>query len=352
MWCETMTSGERMGAVMKGEHPDRVPVIPFASGHTTVVCGVPMHKMWDDAEESFRCQLLCQEMYGYDGAPLYAYASAGGWEFGGDIEFPLKKYSGAPVVTRTPVQNEDDVHALKVPEDVSKAGALPLALALARKQAEYGMPVSLQIGAPLTWAGSVIGEERMMGWLIKKPDLVHIVLDKVSEFLIKVAEYYVKEFGADKLMAFHGAATETNRLISPKQFEAFSLPYLQRINSRAIELGIESFFIHICGEQNKNLKFWQQVPMTRQTVVSVGREIDLTTAMEMFPERIVAGNVDPTLIQEGRAEEVLAQSRECIEKAKYHRGGFILMAGCDVPPHAPPVNLFQMVKAAREYGRY
>ena len=30
-----------MGAVMRGERPDRVPVIPFAAGHTTVVCGLP-----------------------------------------------------------------------------------------------------------------------------------------------------------------------------------------------------------------------------------------------------------------------------------------------------------------------
>ncbi len=347
-----MTSGERMAALMRGERPDRVPVIPFLSGHAAVVCGQPIARISDDAEESFRCQLLCQEMYGHDGSPLYAYASAGGWEFGGEIEFPVKKYSGAVIVTRTPIQTEDDVYTLKVPEDVSKAGALPIALALARKQAEHGLPITLQIGAPLTWAGSVIGEERMMGWLIKKPELVHIVLDKVSQFLIKVAEHYVKEFGAERLLAFHGAATETNKLISPKQFETFSLPYLQRINQACLGLGVGSYFIHICGEQNKNLKFWQQVPMTKQTVISVGREVDLTTVMELFPEQIVAGNVDPTLIQEGRAEAVLAQCRECIEKAMYHKGGFVLMAGCDVPPHAPPVNVFQMVKAAREYGRY
>ena len=139
-----------------------------------------------------------------------------------------------------------------------------------------------------------------MTWLIKKPDLVHIVLDKVSEFLIKVAEYYVKEFGAEQLMAFHGAATETNRLISPKQFETFvaALPAAHQPR-RASTWASARFFIHICGEQNKNLKFWQQVPMTKQTVLSVGREVDLTTAMEMFPEQIVAGNVDPTIIQEG-----------------------------------------------------
>ncbi|MCL5735914.1 MAG: uroporphyrinogen decarboxylase family protein [Actinobacteria bacterium] len=352
MWCETMSSAERMGALMRGERPDRVPVIPFIFGHTALVCGQPLARAFDDAEESFRCQVLAAEMYGYDGGPLYAYASAGGWEFGGDVEFPAKKYSGATVVTRTPIQNEDDVYTLPVPEDITKAGALPIALGLARKQAEHGMPVTLQIGSPLTWAGSVIGEERMMVWLIKKPELVHIVLDKVSQFLIKVAEHYTKEFGAEKLMAFHGAATESNMLISPKQFETFVLPYLQRINSRVLDLGVTSFFIHICGEQNKNLKFWQQVPVTRQTVMSFGREVELATAMEMFPEQIIAGNVDPTIIQESRAEEVLRQAKECIEVAKYHKGGYILMAGCDVPPQAPPVNVFQMVKAAREFGRY
>jgi uroporphyrinogen decarboxylase len=352
MWTETMTSAERMAALMRGERPDRVPVIPFLSGHAAVVCGQPLARISDDAAESFRCQALCAEMYGHDATPLYAYASAGGWEFGGEIEFPVKKYSGAIVVTRTPIQNEEDVAALQVPDDITKAGALPIALEIARRQSEAGMPVTMQIGAPLTWAGSVIGEERMMVWMIRKPDLVREVLDKVSDFLIKVAEHYVAEFGAERLMAFHGAATETNLLISPKQFDTFSLPYLQKINSRVIDLGVQSFFIHICGEQNKNLASWQQVPMTKQTIVSVGREIALSRVMEMFPEQIVAGNVDPTLIQEGRAEEVLEQSRECIETAKYHPGGFILMAGCDVPPQAPPVNVFQLVKAARVYGRY
>lgn len=352
MDCDTMTSAERMGALMRGERPDRVPVIPLLGGHAALACGLPLARMFEDAETSFRCQMLCAEMYGHDGAPSYAYASAGGWEFGGDIEFPVKKYSGALIVSRTPIQNEEDVHNLQVPDDITKAGALPIALGVARRQYEAGMSVGMQVGSPFTWAGSVIGEERMMVWLIRRPGLVHEVLDKVSAFLIKVAEHYVAEFGAERLSAFHGTATETNKLISPKQFEAFVLPYLQRINSRIIELGVRSFFLHICGEQNKNLKYYQQVPMTRQTIISVGREVALTTAMEMFPEQIIAGNVDPTLIQEGKAEEVLAQARECIETAKHHKGGFILMPGCEIPPQAPPVNVFQLVKAARQYGRY
>jgi uroporphyrinogen decarboxylase len=349
---DTMTSAERMGAVIKGEKPDRVPVIPFIFGHCAVVAGQPIACVFDNPEASFNVQLLAAELYGYDGTPLYAYASAGGWEFGGEVEFPYKKYSGATVVTRHPAATEQEALNLKVPEDITKVGALPLALAVARLQMKHHMPVTMHIGSILSWTGSVIGEERMLSWMIKKPELVHSVLDKVAQFQIRVADHYVKEFGPEPIMAFVGAATESNKLISPKQFETFVLPYICRVNQHIADLGVNVFFAHICGEQNKNLPLWQKVPFGKRAVMSFGREVNLKTAMEMFPNSIIAGNVDPTLIQEGKPEEVLEQARECIEMAKYHPGGYVLMSGCDVPPQAPPVNVFQLVKASREFGRY
>lgn len=352
MWRETMTSAERMGALLRGERPDRVPVTPMIFGHTAIVCGRPLARIYDDPAESFRCQMLAQEMYGYDGTPMYAYASVGGWEFGGDIEMPLKKYSGAPVVTRTPVQNEDDVYKLEVPEDISKAGAMPLILEFARIQAARGMPVTMfPVAGSFGLTGSIVGEERLLTWMIKKPELVHVMLDKAMTFTLRVLDHFVREFGAENLVAFQGEATASNKLISPQQFETFALPSIMKVAQRVVDLGIRSSF-HICGEHNKNLKYWQQVPMGPHTILSFGREVPLAKAMELFPDQIVAGNIDPTLIQEGTAEEVLAQARECIEVAKYHKGGYILMAGCDVPPQAPPVNVFQLIKAARECGRY
>jgi uroporphyrinogen decarboxylase len=296
--------------------------------------------------------MLAQEMYGYDGAPMYAYASVGAWEFGGDIEMPLKKYSGAPVVKRTPVQNEDDVYTLEVPEDVSKAGAMPILLEFGRIQVSHGMPVSVfPAGGAFGLAGSILGEERLLRWMIKKPDLVDVVLEKATTFVLRVIDYFVKEFGAENLIAFGGEATGSNKLISAQQFERFALPSIRKVAQRVVDLGLRATF-HICGEQNKNLPYWQTVPMPPRSVLSFGREVALSKAMEMFPDQTIAGNVDPTLIQEGTAEEVSAQARECIETAKHHTGGFVLMAGCDVPPQAPPVNVFQLVKAAREYGRY
>ena len=349
---DQMTPDERLWALLRGEPVDRVPFIPFIFGHTAWVCGQPIAKTFDDAALSFRCHMLAREMYGYDGGPLYAYALAGAWEMGGEIEFPYKKYMSAPIVTKRPVQNEDDVYKLQVPEDVSRAGAIPIYLEFARRQAEAGMPITVHVGSPSCFADAVMGTDLLMLWMIKKPHLVHMVMDKVSDFTIKVAELWVREFGPERIMAFHGCGMDSNQLVSPRQFAEYSMKYHIKINQRLIELGITMNFTHICGEENRNLPYWQQVPFGKRALLSFGHEVPLQKAMEMFPDHIIAGNVNTTVMQEGTPEEVLALSRECVEIGKQHQAGFALMSSCDVPVYTPPVNLYQMVKACREYGRY
>ena len=134
--------------------------------------------------------MLAQEMCGYDGAPIYAYASVAAWEFGGGIETPAKKYAGARVVTPTPVQNQDDAYTLQVPEDVTKAGAMPFMLEFARMQADHGMPVGVFPAAgSFGLAGPIVGQGRLLKWTIKKPELVDVVLEKGMTFTLRVLHY-------------------------------------------------------------------------------------------------------------------------------------------------------------------
>ena len=112
---------------MRGDDLDRVPCLQFILGHTAVVNGQPIAKVYDDAKTSFACQRSAMEMYGYDGLILHGWANAGGAEFGGDIEYPYRKYTGAPMVTKNPVQNEDDAWDLRVPDDIASVGTIPVA---------------------------------------------------------------------------------------------------------------------------------------------------------------------------------------------------------------------------------
>jgi uroporphyrinogen decarboxylase len=346
-----MTSRERWDALVKGEPLDRVPCLQFILGHTAVVSGRPIAKIYDDARASMDCQRRAMEFYGYDGLVLHGWANAGGAEFGGEVEFPYRQYTGAPMMKRNPVQSEQDAWDLRVPDDVATAGTVPVGLAFSRLQAELDMPCTVQVGSPFTWAGSVCGEERLMVWLIKKPDLVHHVLRVITDFILRKAALWVAEFGPERIMAFD-LCIETNKLYSPKQFETFSFPYLREVHEKLTAMGVAIFLSHICGEQNRNLPLWSKLDYGRRGMVSVGREVSLTTAGQAFPREVIMGNVDPVRIQEGTADEVLALCRERIAEGKAHPGGYALMSGCEIPPQAPPVNVFQMVKACREFGRY
>ncbi len=351
MQCDRMTSAERWAALVAREPTDRVPCLQFILGHTAMVNGKPIAKIYDDAAESLACQQNAMALYGHDGLIMHGWANAGGAEFGGDIEFPYRKYTGAPMMKKSPVQNEDDAWNLKVPDDILTVGTMPVSLEFSRLQYEAGMTVTLQVGSPLTWAGSVCGEERLMVWLIKKPDLVHHVLRVITDFIKKKADYWIERFGAERLMAFD-LCIETNKLYSPKQFEAFGFPYLREIHDHLTAQGTAIILSHICGEQNKNLPLWSKLSYGKRGMISVGKEISIAKAREMFPECVVMGNVDPVVVQEGTPEQVRALCKECIEDGKDHPGGFALMTGCEVPPQAPPVNVDQMVKACRQFGQY
>jgi len=171
-------------------------------------------------------------------------------------------------------------------------------------------------------------------------------------FFIAQAEYWVETFGTENLMPTAGAPTESNQIVSPKQFEEFCLPYQKEVNERLLDLGVKHIFFHICGEQNLNLPYWAQVPMGDPGIVTFGHEVDIDTASRYFPNDIIMGNVNPALIQTGTAEEVYELCKVCIEKGKKHRAGFILAPGCEVPVKAPPYNVWMMRKAIEDFGWY
>jgi len=349
---DVMSPPERMQAVLSRQRPDRIPFIPFIFGFCARNVGYPVRAVYEDAEKSFWAQMWTAEMFGYDGGPLYGYASYGGWEFGGEIKMPESEWEAAPVVTRFPAKTPEAVEALAVPE-VETAGALPIAIKFAEIQRQFGMPIMVQGGGPFTVAGNVSEVDVLCRWLIKKPDTAHLLLRKVTEFLKNVVNCFVEKFPGHPIIVFTGEPTSANQIISPKQFEAFVLPYFLDAHQHFLSKGISNIFCHICGEQNLNLPHWAKVPFGDPGLLSFGHEVDLTKAIEIFgKQHVILGNVEPRVIQEGTWQEVYDLSRRCIEKGKYSPSGYILMAGCDVPVMAPPYNLYTMKKAVMDFGFY
>jgi uroporphyrinogen decarboxylase len=349
---ETMTSGERMGAILMRQRPDRVPFMPFIFGYCARNVGYPIAAVYNDPEKSFWAQMWTAEMFGYDGGAMFGYASLGGWEFGGDIKMPKSEWEQAPVVARFPAQTPEAVEALEIPE-VETAGFYPMAIEFAKIQQRFGMPIMVAAPSPFTTAGNIAEVDVLCRWMMKQPEVAHKLLRKVNVFGKKVVDYFTERFAGSPMMAFTAEPTGANQIISPKQFEEFVLPYYQEIHNYILNSGIRNIFCHICGEQNLNLKYWAQIEYGDPGILSFGHEVDLTRAVEVFGDKhAIAGNIEPQVIQNRPHQEVYELCRIAIEKAKMAPSGYLLMAGCEVPVQAPPYNIFVMKKAVMEHGFY
>jgi uroporphyrinogen decarboxylase len=93
-------------------------------------------------------------------------------------------------------------------------------------------------------------------------------------------------------------------------------------------------------------------PWHHPSVLSFGHEVDLEVASKYFPEDIIYGNVEPTVIQTGTPQQIYELSKTAIKKGKKAPGGFILGPGCDLPPLTPPENMHAITRAVSDFGWY
>lgn len=355
---DRLTAAQRMQALLTpGERPDRVPFIPFATDFSARNCGVPAGTVRRDARAAFLTQMRTQEQFGYDGGPSLALGAIGAWEFGGELRFPAGESGQSASVARFPVSGENDVDRLQVPENVLAAGCIPTMLEFSRLQDRAGLPLTVQLGSVFTAAANLVELSTFMRWMIKRPDLVHHLLRLTADLFVKVAGHWVDLFPGRTITAVDMGPSEANALISPAHFREFALPYAQEVHERSLALGIERFHAHACGEQNANLTAYREIAFGRTGgppgMISFGHEVELADAIEVLGDRvIVAGNVEPTLLQTAPAETVWEATREAVLAGRDAPLGFVLMTGCSVPIGAVPNNLFTMLKAAKQFGRY
>lgn len=351
-----MNSTERFNALLAGKPIDRVPFAPFdvtcgAAGFCALNVGYPLASIYDNPEKSFWAQVWTREQYGLDSNPIFGYGSYGGWEFGGEIKFPTDR-GQAPSIIRHPVESEEDINRLELP-DVEKAGMLPMAMQFARMQEQHGLPIILSCASPFTCAANMAGVATLSRWTIKKPERVHQLLRLAADHIVQVAQYWVKIFGPERIIFRDILPTEANQILSPQQFEKFAFPYLIEVHQKVLATGIKHCSTHICGEHRFNLPYLAQVPMGDPGIVSFGHEIDLSTAIEYFGDTcIIAGNIEPMPILTGTPQQIYELARQCLEKGKQAPRGYILAAGCDIPPMTPPYHIYVITKAVNDFGWY
>ena len=323
---------------MAFEEVAEVPAIPSVSGWVARFSGTPLKDLICNPEAIVHAQINAQKAIGYDALfayidPLYIPES-----FGCSLVFLT---SGADVSPLN-MNNEDVVKALPLP-DIRKDGRLPLILGVAEKLVQSpgrGVPVLGLVEGPFTTSSRILGAEKMMKALIKNRSMVERLIEKVNQLLLHFGRA-LRKIGIDGWIIADPVSSST--MISPKFYRELVLPPLKNLIEK---LGIPTI-LHVCGDTMPILPLMAE---TGAKVLSLDQCMDLALARETLANRCgIGGNVDPihTLLL-GTPEDVRRETLKCLKKGG--KKGYILMAGCAVPPDTPMENLKAMIAANREHG--
>ncbi len=346
-----MSSEQRLSLLLNRKPVDRIPFFSFAQGFSTLNTGYSIADYYYDPEKSFHALKATARQYDFADFSLFGYASFGAWEFGGEISWPEGEYSQAPAIKRFPVESERDVLELGLPQ-LATAGFVPRFIRFAELHEESSGYYTLGIEAPFVGAGNLCSVTRLCRWILKKPEIAHKLLQVVTDFKIELVRYLAERFGTEKMIPWVGDATASNVIISPQMFAEFAMPYTKRLHENILSLGYRHIIAHICGDQNRNYPYWAQIPMGDPGIISVSQEVDLETAMEYFPNDIIMGNITPSIIQAGTAEQVYEEAKKCLEKGRRAASGYMLAPGCELPAKAPPYNVWTIMRCIDDHGRY
>jgi uroporphyrinogen decarboxylase len=353
---KVMTDKQRIEALLNRKRPDRIPVWPFAcNGFAVIYNKLPLAAAYTDPDACYEAVRKTCLDFGWVFWPGMMYASIGAWEFGGEIRMPGGDYDQAPMIIRNPVEKDDDVYNLKWPGPDS--GFFPIArryaeLALQNKSENAPFNATIGAGGAFGLACNIVGTDRFLRWLIKKPSLAHYLLDTISAWQLSELTSKGETPCTEGVLCMSGGATSSNSLISPKQFEEFVLPAIQTGQKKLRALGYKTTYVHICGEHNLNLPYWAQVDFGDPGIIGVGHEVKLETAARYFPGNIILGNLEPAIVQQGTPEEVYEETKKVVLEGKNLPGGYIFSTGCDLPPRSPIENIKMMNKAVDDFGWY
>lgn len=344
----SLSSRQRVLRAAQRQPTDCVAAMPYMYDVAAVTAGVPLQQFYTDPQAMVRAQLILHEQVGQDviaiGSDNFYIAEGFGCQTTrGDNELPA--------LVKPPLTRMADVFDLAVPDPYSQ-GRMPVmleALRLARQAVGDEAALRSPGTGPFALASYLIGTQQ---WLLEVAQ-VEAELDEANE----AAVHHALELASDALIRFGQACWDAGadilhcgdslascNVISPRTFERFSFPYLQKVFRAWKEYGVQCALLHICGNSSKVLDLYAA---TGADLIEIDFAVDMRFAKQRISQRAaIVGNVDTvTELLQGTPQSVAASAQRCIDQAGAG-SGFLLGSGCIVPRHTPITNLQAMVRTA------
>ena len=341
---DELTPVERGKLISEGKEVDRIQACIDGGETLAPMIGATLKEYYHSSEKMFELEKYVYETFGSDGVSVSTTLRGMAEAMGATIKYTDNNVA----MLEKPALTLKEIDQAKL-VDVEKDGRLPImlnALKMLKEKLGNEVPVSGCVTGPFTVAAMVLGTEKLMVGMIKKPDKIKQLLDVIVEN----NERYIKrllEIGVG--IGFADPVSSTS-LISPAQYKEFSLPYFKK-NVEYIKKNGGGCGLHICGTSRD---LWESLNETGIGAFGLDNVEDIEEAKQILgPHMGIQGNVPPVeIMKNGTPYDVLRSAKECIKKGYDSPNGFVLTSGCQLPIGTPIENMYALMDAARIFGRY
>lgn len=246
-----------------------------------------------------------------------------------------------------PVRSAADIDKIAIPDPEQELRYVTDAVRTIRKELNGRVPLIGFAGSPWTVAtyavegGSSRDFAKIKGMLFDTPELLHKLLDKITESTISYLNAQIAA-GAQAIMVFDTWGGS----LSPENYQIFSLQYMQRI--------VEGLTKENEGRTVPNILFTKNGGQWLELIAATGCNgvgLDWTTSLADAKGRIgdkvaLQGNLDPSVLY-ASPETIRAEALKVLES--FGQGsGHVFNLGHGIHQHIDPEHVAALVDAVHE----
>ena len=339
-----MNGHDRITAALRGEKPDKTPVMLHNFLMAAREHGVTMEQYRNSPKVISETFIAAVDKYQYDGILVDIDTVTLAGAVGVPIDFPVNDAARSHVGN---IENLEDVFKLK-PARVGDYKYIQVWLEAVRLLKEYYKDEIYIRGncdqAPFSLASMMRGAQTwmldlMMGTEEQIEFLLEYCTDASSQFI-----RLMTQTGCD--MVSNGDSPAGPEMISSEMFAKYAMPYEKRIVEVAHNEGI-AYALHICGDTGVIL---EHMKLSGADAFELDYKTDIKKIYDLFHDSATfIGNIDPSgVLALGTPGEVREKTLELLNIYR-NSNRFILNAGCALPPTTPSENLKMMIETARDF---
>ena len=339
-----MNGYQRIVAALKGERPDKIPVMLHNFMVAAEELNISMGRFRESPTLIAEAFIKSVEKYDLDAVLVDIDTVTLAGSAGVPVDLPEHEPGRSPGGCLTSME---DVRSLK-PVNVEGYKYIQIWLEAVRRLKEYFGNEILVRGncdqLPFSLAGMMRGTELWMTDLYTaEPSLVDELLEYCTEATCQFIRLMIQT-GAH--MVSNGDSPAGPDMIPPEMYERYALPYETRVIEEAHRGGVY-YTLHICGDTGAILN---KMLMTGSDAFEIDYKTDARYAFDTLKDKAAfIGNVDPSgVLALGTPALVKEKTKELLDIFS-GTNRFILNSGCALPSITPEANLRAFIETARNY---